>query len=117
MVASTADRKIDLLENGAQVAEGRIWFKLIEIKIRHGRLSRISENFWGIHAMSQNIQLILGLVLLWSTTLVTGFFRDRLGHGVMLGIVLSGLLLTSVAKFSLPLAWRLKLHRHKENQP
>lgn len=101
-------------DGSAQVAEGRIWFKLIEIKIRHGRLSRISENFWGIHAMSQNIQLILGLVLLWSTTLVTGFFRDRLGHGIMLGIVLSGLLLTSVAKFSLPLAWRLRL-RHQAN--
>jgi hypothetical protein len=102
-----------ICDGSAQVAEGRIWFKLIEIKIRHGRLSRISENFWGIHAMSQNIQLILGLVLLWSTTLVTGLFRDHLDAGVMWAIVLTGLLLTSVAKFSLPLAWKLKLRQRQ----
>lgn len=96
-----------ICDGSAQVAEGRVWFKLIEIKIRHGRLSRISENFWGIHAMSQNIQLLLGLTLLWSTTLVTGLFRDRLDAGVMWGIVMGGMLLTALAKFALPLAWKL----------
>ncbi|APG28414.1 hypothetical protein A7E78_11475 [Syntrophotalea acetylenivorans] len=94
-------------DGSAQVAEGRVWFKLIEIKIRHGRLSRISDNFWGIHAMSQNIQLILGLTLLWGTTLVTGLFRDRLDAGVMWGIVIGGMMLTALAKFALPLAWKL----------
>jgi hypothetical protein len=105
-----------ICDGSAQVAEGRIWFKLIEIKIRHGRLSRISENFWGIHAMSQNIQLILGLTLLWGTTLVTGLFRDHLDAGVMWGIVLTGTLLTGIAKFSLPLAWKLKLRQRQPDE-
>ncbi|MDY0262364.1 hypothetical protein [Syntrophotalea acetylenica] len=106
-----------ICDGSAQVAEGRIWFKLIEIKLRHGRLSRISENFWGIHAMSQNIQLIAGLVLLWGTTLTTGLFQDCLGHAVMWGIVLSGTLLTALSKFSLPLAWQLTLrHRMQEEE-
>jgi hypothetical protein len=104
-----------ICDGSAQVAEGRIWFKLIEIKLRNGRLSRISDNFWGIHAMSQNIQLILGLILLWGTTLTTGLFQDRLGHGVMWGIVLSGTLLTGLSKFSLPLAWKFFL-RHGEQE-
>jgi hypothetical protein len=100
-----------ICDGSAQVAEGRIWFKLIEIKLRHGRLRRISKNFWGIHAMSQNIQLILGLALLWSATLVTGLFRERLDADVMWVMVLSATLLTALAKFSLPLAWRLRLKR------
>ncbi|MCD4688190.1 MAG: hypothetical protein K8R55_02515, partial [Desulfuromonadaceae bacterium] len=54
-----------ICDGSAQIMEGRVWFKLIEIKLRNGRLGRISENFWSIHAMSQNIQLILGLTLLW----------------------------------------------------
>lgn len=103
-----------ICDGSAQVAEGRIWFKLIEIKLRNGRLSRISENFWGIHAMSQNIQLILGLTLLWGTTLTTGLFQDRLGHGVMWIVVLSGTLLTAVSKFSLPLAWKLVLEKNQQ---
>lgn len=102
-----------ICDGSAQVAEGRIWFKLIEIKIRYGRLSQISDNFWGIHAMSQNIQLILGLTLLWGTTLVTGMFREELQHGVMWCIVMGGLVLTAAAKFSLPLAWKLKLTEEK----
>jgi hypothetical protein len=102
-----------ICDGSAQVAEGRIWFKLIEIKLRYGRLSRISENFWGIHAMSQNIQLILGLALLWSSTLVTGLYRERLDAGTMWVLVLSATLLTSAAKFSLPLAWRLLLKREQ----
>ncbi len=105
-----------ICDGSAQVAEGRVWFKLIEIKIRHGRLSQISDNFWGIHAMSQNIQLILGLSLLWGTTLITGLFRDRLDAGVMWGIVLGGMLLTAVAKFALPLAWKLKWTEPKAPQ-
>jgi hypothetical protein len=58
--------------------------------------------------MSQNIQLILGLTLLWGTTLITGLFRDRLDAGVMWGIVMGGMILTALAKFALPLAWKLK---------
>ncbi len=104
-----------ICDGSAQVAEGRIWFKLIEIKLRNGGLSRISENFWGIHAMSQNIQLFLGLALLWGTTLTTGLFQDRLGHGIMWSIVLCGTLLTAVSKFSLPLAWKLTL-KHREHE-
>ncbi|MEZ4598207.1 MAG: hypothetical protein R2940_00265 [Syntrophotaleaceae bacterium] len=100
-----------ICDGSAQVVEGRIWFKLIEIKIRHGRLSRISENFWGIHAMSQNIQLILGLTLLWGTTLVTGLYLENLDAGIMWTIVLTGTALTAAAKFALPLAWKLKLHQ------
>jgi hypothetical protein len=64
--------------------------------------------------MSQNIQMLSGLVLLWGTTLTTGLFQDRLGHAVMWGIVLSGTLLTAIAKFSLPLAWKLVLHRQEQ---
>ncbi len=102
-----------ICDGSAQVAEGRVWFKLIEIKIRYGRLSQVSDNFWGIHAMSQNIQLLLGLTLLWSATLVTGLFYNRLEHGIMWGIVLGAMVLTAVAKFSLPLAWKLKLTEPK----
>jgi hypothetical protein len=65
--------------------------------------------------MSQNIQLILGLTLLWGTTLVTGLFRDHLDAGVMWGIVITGTLLTGMAKFSLPLAWKLKLRQRQLN--
>jgi hypothetical protein len=32
----------------------------------------------------------------------------------MWGIVLSGTLLTAIAKFSLPLAWKLVLHRQEQ---
>lgn len=102
-----------ICDGSAQVVEGRVWFKLIEIKLRHGRLRHISENFWGIHAMSQNIMMLAGLVLLWITTLTTGLFQDRLGHGFMLGIVLFGTLLTALSKFSLPLAWKFILTREK----
>ncbi len=104
-----------ICDGSAQVAEGRIWFKLIEIKLRNGQLSKISENFWGIHAMSQNIQLFLGLTLLWGTTLATGLFQDRLGHGIMWSIILCGTLLTALSKFSLPLAWTLTL-RHQDQE-
>jgi hypothetical protein len=104
-----------IFDGSAQVAEGRIWFKLIEIKLRYGGLSRVSENFWGVHAMSQNIQLILGLILLWGTTLVTGLFQNRLDAGVMWAIVLTGALLTAVSKFSLPLAWFLRLRQEPKS--
>ncbi|MEZ4601675.1 MAG: hypothetical protein R2940_17940 [Syntrophotaleaceae bacterium] len=98
-----------ICDGSAQVAEGRVWFKLIEIKLRHCPLRQISDNFWGIHAMSQNIQMLSGLALLWMTTLATGLFQDRLGHIVMWAIVLGGTLLTGIAKFSLPLVWKLVL--------
>jgi hypothetical protein len=104
-----------IFDGSAQVAEGRIWFKLIEIKLRHGKLARISQNFWGIHAMSQNVQLILGLILLWGTTLVTGLHRDRLDSGLMWIIVLTGTLLTALSKFSLPLAWFFRLRHASSN--
>lgn len=100
-----------ICDGSAQVAEGRVWFKLIEIKLRHGRLGHISNNFWGIHAMSQNIQMLAGLMLLWATTLAAGLFQDRLDHGIMWGVVLCGTLLTALSKFSLPLAWKFSL-RH-----
>lgn len=105
-----------ICDGSAQVVEGRVWFKLIEIKLRHGRLSRISENFWGIHAMSQNIQMLSGLVLLWITALTTGLFQDRLDHGVMWGIVLGGTLLTALSKFSLPLAWKFILRHGRQKE-
>jgi hypothetical protein len=106
-----------IFDGSAQVAEGRIWFKLIEIKLRHGNLSRISENFWGIHAMSQNVQLILGLTLLWGTTLITGLHRDRLDSGTMWIIALTGTLLTAVSKFTLPLAWHFRLRQTPQATP
>ncbi|MDD4457715.1 MAG: hypothetical protein PHC98_09045, partial [Syntrophotalea acetylenica] len=107
-----------IFDGSAQVAEGRIWFKLIEIKLRHGKLARISGNFWGIHAMSQNIQLILGLILLWGATLITGLHRQRLDAAIMWGVVLSGTLLTGFAKFCLPLAWFLRLrHQPQSDSP
>lgn len=107
-----------IFDGSAQVAEGRIWFKLIEIKLRHGNLRRISQNFWGIHAMSQNVQLILGLILLWGTTLITGLFINRLDAGTMWTIVLTGTLLTATSKFCLPIAWHLRLRHETEiNSP
>ena len=105
-----------ICDGSAQVAEGRVWFKLIEIKLRHGPLRRISDNFWGIHAMSQNIQMLSGLVLLWVTTLTTGLFLESLGHGVMWSIVLFGTVLTALSKFSLPLAWKLMLKNREHEE-
>jgi hypothetical protein len=53
-----------ICDGSAQIVEGRIWFKLIEIKIRHGHSQTLAARFWGIHAMSQNIQLVIGQALL-----------------------------------------------------
>ena len=101
-----------LCSGAAQISEGRIWFRIIEIKIRKGRQRDVAGNFWGIHAMSQNIHLILSMVFLWSTTAVTGFYFDRLDSGLIIALITVGLILALVAKFTLPVAW--VLNRKKE---
>lgn len=100
-----------ICDGSAQIVEGRIWFKLIEIKIRHGASAHLAVNFWGIHAISQNAQLIIGQVLLWSTTIVAGVLHDRLDRWFMLTVVLTGFTLACTSKLSLPLAYRWRLCR------
>lgn len=98
-----------LFSGAAQVVEGRIWFRIIEIKIRNGNLENLASNFWSIHAMSLNINLIASMILLWGTTAVVGFFEDNLDNVVVLVIVFFGLGLALASKFVLPLAWKMKL--------
>lgn len=98
-----------ICDGSSQIVEGRIWFKLIEIKIRHGSSAKLAGYFWGIHAMSQNIQLVVGLLILWSTTLVVAGFGDALGRPAVYCIVGIGFLCACVSKFMLPVAWKIRL--------
>ncbi len=96
-------------DGSAQIAEGRCWFKVIEIKIRQGEIQRLSENFWVIYALSQNVQLILGQVFLWSSLAVTNELAPHLTHPVLIGMLAFGFLALAVSKFMLPTAYRLRL--------
>ena len=47
-----------VFDGSAQILEGRTWFKIIEISLRNGSRSVLSDNFWVIYALSQNVQLL-----------------------------------------------------------
>jgi len=105
-----------LCSGTAQIIEGRIWFRMIEIKIRHGQFAHFSGNFWGIYAMSVNMNLILSMIFLWGTTAIVGFYFHNLAAPLILLLIACGLLLAVSAKFLLPLAWYCRL-RHERLEP
>ncbi len=98
-----------LCDGSAQIVEGRTWFKIIEIKIRRGADQRLSHNFWVIYALSQNFQLILGQLFIWSALGITAEFSSTLTSPLLTGTVCFGLVCVVVSKFILPIAYRLKL--------
>ena len=101
-----------ICDGSAQVLEGRMWFKIIELTIRKSQANVLAENFWSIHIISQNTQLVLGLVLLWGTTMVSRIlssFMGETGDMLVYVIVFTGFFLTFISKFILPLAWKTVL--------
>ena len=104
-----------ILDGSAQILEGRSWFKIIEIVLRNGRSVRLSENFWVIYALSQNVQLILGQCFLWGALLLTSLYQDQLTSFAIMGVVLFGLGLVVCAKFILPLAYYRNFREIGEN--
>jgi len=104
-----------ILDGSAQILEGRSWFKIIEIILRNGRSVRLSENFWVIYALSQNVQLILGQCFLWGSLLLTSMYKDQLTSFTIMGGVLFGLGLVICAKFILPLAYYRNFREIGEN--
>jgi len=106
----------NLCSGTAQIIEGRIWFRMIEIKIRHGQFAHFSGNFWGIYAMSVNLNLVLSMIFLWGTTAIIGFYFQNLAAPLIVLLIAIGLLLAVTAKFLLPLAWHVKL-RHERFEP
>jgi hypothetical protein len=95
-------------DGSSQIVEGRTWFKIIEIKIRRGEGPKLSQNFWVIYALSQNFQLILGQLFIWSALGITAEFSSRLTHPVLSSVVSLGLVCVMVSKFILPVAYKLK---------
>jgi len=102
-----------LFSGAAQIIEGRLWFKLIEIKLRNESQKKLSRNFWGIHAMSQNIHLVTSMVMLWGTTAISGLSGVELDGPLMFTIVGVAFFMALPAKFTLPLAWRFRLRQQE----
>ncbi len=98
-----------LCDGSAQIVEGRCWFKVIEIKIRKGQILKLSHNFWVIYALSQNFQLILGQVFLWSSLALTNHLSPELTHPVLIGTLSFGFFSLAFSKFMLPVAYKLRL--------
>jgi len=98
-----------ICDGSAQILEGRTWFKIIEIKIRRGDNPDLSQYFWTVYAVSQNFQLILGQIFLWSSLGITTHFSPDLTSPVILFAVCFGVMSVIVSKFILPAAYTLKL--------
>ena len=98
-----------LCDGSAQIVEGRCWFKVIEIKIRRGEILKLSHNFWVIYALSQNFQLILGQIFLWTFLAVTNELSPQLTHPVLIGTLSFGFFALAGSKFLLPVTYRLGL--------
>ncbi len=95
-------------DGSAQIVEGRTWFKIIEISLRNGMDKGFSRNFWVIYAVSQNFQLVMGQVFLWSALAITADFGTNPVPLVVNAVVYSGVLLVLVSKFILPVAYKLR---------
>ncbi len=95
-------------DGSSQIAEGRTWFKMIEIKIRRGTDENLSHHFWVIYAVSQNFQLIMGQLFIWSALGISAEFRSSLTSPLLMGLVVMGLCSVVIAKFILPAAYRLR---------
>ncbi len=98
-----------LCDGSAQILEGRCWFKVIEIKLRTGEILKLSHNFWVIYALSQNLQLLLGQLFLWSSLALTIHLSPELTHPVLIGALSFGFLSVAMAKYLLPVAYKLGL--------
>lgn len=96
-------------DGSAQIVEGRTWFKIIEISIRNGEQEGYARNFWVIYALSQNFQLVLGQVFLWSALAITTHYAENLTAPVANLMVYSGLFAVVVSKFILPVAYKCNL--------
>jgi len=98
-----------LCDGSAQIVEGRTWFKIIEIKIRQGADERLSRNFWVIYALSQNFQILLGQLFIWSALALTAELSFTLTGPLLASTVCLGLVCVISSKFILPAAYRLRL--------
>jgi hypothetical protein len=98
-----------ICDGSAQIVEGRCWFKVIEIKIRTAEVLKLSQNFWVIYALSQNFQLILGQIFLWSSLALTNKLSPQLTHPVLIGTLSFGFFALAISKFMLPVTYRLRL--------
>lgn len=96
-------------DGSAQIVEGRTWFKIIEIKIRRGDDLRLSRNFWVIYTLAQNFQLVLGQLFIWSALGITSEFSPDLTAPLLSITVYFGFLCVVIAKFILPVTYKLKL--------
>ena len=94
-----------IFDGSAQILEGRSWFKIIEISLRRGRQPELKEHFWVIYALSQNVQLVLGQIFLWSSLTLTTFCHQKLTSPLVMGAAVIGLMMVVSAKFILPAAW------------
>jgi hypothetical protein len=102
-----------VFDGTAQIVEGRLWFKVIEIKLRNRSQCQLAQNFWGINAMSQNIHLVTSVIFLWGTTAISGLAGVTLDGQLMISIVCVALIVALLSKFSLPLAWHLRLSKQE----
>jgi len=76
----------------------------------------LSHNFWVIYALSQNFQLILGQLFLWSSLAITACYSMNITSPVMNTLVCLGFIFVVISKFILPLAYKLKLfHLEKDS--
>jgi hypothetical protein len=96
-------------DGSSQIIEGRTWFKIIEIKIRRGDIVKLSQNFWVIYALSQNFQLLLGQLFIWTALGITTEFSPDLTAPILSMTVYFGFLCVVISKFILPVTYKLKL--------
>jgi hypothetical protein len=96
-------------DGSSQIIEGRTWFKIIEIKIRRGDNVKLSQNFWVIYALSQNFQLLLGQLFIWTALGITTEFSPDLTAPILNMTVYFGFICVVISKFILPVSYKLKL--------
>jgi len=96
-------------DGSAQIAEGRTWFKIVEIKIRQGENLKLAKNFWVIYTLAQNFQLLLGQVFIWAALGITTAFSPHLTSPAVIVTVFLGFFAVVISKFILPVAYKLRL--------
>lgn len=96
-------------DGSAQIVEGRTWFKIIEIKIRKGEDTKLSQNFWVIYTLAQNFQLLLGQLFIWAALGITTEFSPVLTAPLLSVTVYFGFICVVLSKFILPVTYKLKL--------
>jgi len=95
-------------DGAAQIVEGRIWFKIVEIKIRRRDDIKLSKNFWVIYTLAQNFQLLLGQVFIWTALGITTAYSPHFTAPLVMVTVLCGFFGVVISKFILPVAYKLK---------